>query len=236
VPDAWLLKAFRARQGTHADKNEQASDRSVTGPCGSRVLSVSVSSARPAAIRRRVRARNFLRRDNHNRRQEKEIQQKTSRVQTRTHPKGPHAAANIRNSIRPGTRRLLSRRSQRQMGFEHSSSHAKVPIRKRPKLQRQNRCPQPAKTRPGLRHRRRRRPQARRPSQLRSQRFIRDSASHHHLRLQRCPNSQFLALDSQASAISAAHTSWLHSLRKNAGAGFDVVAASFSWAPLTLLL
>ena len=115
----------------------------------------SATHCAAAAIQRRTRAGKFFRRRSSHHHDQEEIQQEASRFQARAHSKGPDARAHLRNSVRPRARRLLPGQSQRQMGFEHGLSHAEIPVGKWPQLQRQDRRPQPAKTRPRLRHRRR---------------------------------------------------------------------------------
>jgi hypothetical protein len=80
-----------------------------------------------------------------------EIEQETL-FETYAPAGGADARSHYGDSVRAGTRRLLSRRSQRQVGFGHCRGDAKVPVVQRPRFYRQARRPDAAKAWPRFGH------------------------------------------------------------------------------------
>ena len=86
--------------------------------------------------------------------EEEEIEQQgIAPFSPRANAESSHARTYLRDPVIPGTRRILPGRTKREVGLQHSCRNAKIPIRQRPRPQRQTRRDQPAKARPRIGHR-----------------------------------------------------------------------------------
>jgi hypothetical protein len=83
-----------------------------------------------------------------------EKSQKETLLEARPGSKSSHARPHLGNSVGPRERRLLPRRSQRQMGRRYCRGAPKIPVVARYRRFRQARRANSSETWPGLRHRR----------------------------------------------------------------------------------